>query len=189
MGGGIFKDYFITGMRKLLLTILSICVYSTISAQQIGEIQQCMACNGQGKTICPYCNYGVIYTPFGRSRCPVCYGTIFQPCYRCLATGFLTWNGEKWVAYVPTAPTAPMPQPFPMPQSSYTPDPGSSSVVQKMCPYCSGKGETIQHEYVATFGLDGPSTYCAKCGQSWSHGTVHAHHTCNHCNGTGYITY
>lgn len=61
--------------------------------------------------------------------------------------------------------------------------------VRKNCAYCGGKGETIQHESVATFGLSGPRVYCNKCNQSWSHGTVHAHHFCNHCNGTGYKEY
>ncbi len=61
--------------------------------------------------------------------------------------------------------------------------------VRKKCPYCSGKGERIQHESVATFGLDGPRVYCSKCNQYWSYGTVHAHHKCSHCNGTGYYEY
>lgn len=61
--------------------------------------------------------------------------------------------------------------------------------VRKKCAYCSGKGERIQHEYVSTFGLDGPRVHCNICNQSWSYGTVHAHHRCNHCNGTGYYEY
>lgn len=61
--------------------------------------------------------------------------------------------------------------------------------VRKKCAYCSGKGERIQHEYVSKFGLDGPRVYCNICKQSWSYGTVHAHHKCNHCNGTGYYEY
>ena len=61
--------------------------------------------------------------------------------------------------------------------------------IRKNCAYCGGKGETIQHESVATFGLSGSRVYCNKCNQSWSHGTVHAHHFCNHCNGTGYKEY
>lgn len=61
--------------------------------------------------------------------------------------------------------------------------------VTKKCAYCSGKGETIQHEYVSTFGQKGPSVYCNKCNQSWNFGTVHAHHRCNHCNGTGVYEY
>lgn len=55
------------------------------------------------------------------------------------------------------------------------------------CHHCGGKGERIQHEYVPTFGLDGPSKYCDKCRESWNHGTLHVHHTCVHCNGKGYI--
>lgn len=70
---------------------------------------------------------------------------------------------------------------------------GSSSrqktKIRKNCAYCNGKGETIQHESVATFGLSGPRVYCNKCNQSWNHGTVHAHHFCNNCNGTGYKEY
>ncbi len=61
--------------------------------------------------------------------------------------------------------------------------------VRKNCAYCSGKGERIQHESVATFGLDGPRVYCSKCNQYWSYGTVHAHHKCSYCNGTGYYEY
>ena len=61
--------------------------------------------------------------------------------------------------------------------------------VRKKCAYCSGKGEWIQHEYVSTFGLDGPRVHCNVCNQSWNYGTVHAHHKCNHCNGTGYYEY
>lgn len=61
--------------------------------------------------------------------------------------------------------------------------------VRKRCAYCSGKGERIQHEYVSTFGLDGPRVHCNICNQSWNYGTVHAHHKCNHCNGTGYYEY
>lgn len=61
--------------------------------------------------------------------------------------------------------------------------------VRKKCAYCSGKGETIQHEYVSTFGLDGPRVHCNICNQSWNYGTVHAHHRCSHCNGTGYYEY
>lgn len=55
----------------------------------------------------------------------------------------------------------------------------------KKCAYCSGNGETIQHESVATFGLDGPSKYCDICKKSYSYGTVHAHHKCSHCGGSG----
>lgn len=61
--------------------------------------------------------------------------------------------------------------------------------VRKRCAYCSGKGERIQHESVSTFGLDGPRVHCNICNQSWNYGTVHAHHRCNHCNGTGYYEY
>lgn len=61
--------------------------------------------------------------------------------------------------------------------------------VRKRCAHCNGKGEWIQHEYVSTFGLDGPHVHCNICNQSWSYGTVHAHHKCNHCNGTGYYEY
>lgn len=61
--------------------------------------------------------------------------------------------------------------------------------VRKRCAYCSGKGERIQHESVSTFGLSGPRVHCNICNQSWSYGTVHAHHRCNHCNGTGYYEY
>lgn len=61
--------------------------------------------------------------------------------------------------------------------------------VRKRCTHCNGKGECIQHEYVSTFGLDGPRVYCNICNQSWSYGTVHVHHKCNHCNGTGYYEY
>lgn len=61
--------------------------------------------------------------------------------------------------------------------------------VRKKCAYCSGKGERIQHEYVSTFGLNGPRVHCNICNKSWSYGTVHVHHRCNHCNGTGYYEY
>lgn len=61
--------------------------------------------------------------------------------------------------------------------------------VRKKCAHCSGKGESIQHEYVSTFGLDGPPVYCNICNQSWSYGTVHAHHRCNRCKGIGYYEY
>lgn len=61
--------------------------------------------------------------------------------------------------------------------------------VRKRCAYCNGKGERIQHEYISTFGLDGPRVNCNICNQSWVYGTVHAHHRCNHCNGTGYYEY
>ena len=61
--------------------------------------------------------------------------------------------------------------------------------VRKRCAYCSGKGERIQHESVSTFGLDGPRVHCNICNQSWSYGTVHSHHKCSHCNGTGYYEY
>lgn len=61
--------------------------------------------------------------------------------------------------------------------------------VRKKCAYCSGKGERIQHESISTFVLSGPRVYCNICNQSWSYGTVHAHHRCNHCNGTGYYEY
>ena len=67
--------------------------------------------------------------------------------------------------------------------------PKQKTRVRKKCAYCSGKGERIQHEYVSTFGLDGPRVHCNICNQSWSYGTVHAHHRCNHCNGTGYYEY
>lgn len=67
--------------------------------------------------------------------------------------------------------------------------PTQKTKVRKKCAYCSGKGEWIQHEYVSTFGLDGPRVHCNICNQSWSYGTVHAHHKCNHCNGTGYYEY
>lgn len=61
--------------------------------------------------------------------------------------------------------------------------------VRKKCAYCSGRGEMIQHEYVTTFGLDGPRVYCRICNKSWNYGTVHAHHMCTHCKGTGYYEY
>ena len=61
--------------------------------------------------------------------------------------------------------------------------------VRKKCAYCDGKGERIQHEYVSTYGLNGPRVYCNICNQSWNYGTVHAHHKCNHCGGTGYYEY
>lgn len=61
--------------------------------------------------------------------------------------------------------------------------------VKKRCAYCSGKGERIQHEYVSTFGQSGPRVYCSKCNQSWNYGTLHAHHRCNHCSGTGVYEY
>ena len=61
--------------------------------------------------------------------------------------------------------------------------------VRKRCAYCNGKGERIQHEHVSTFGLDGPRVHCNICNQSWNYGTVHAHHKCNYCNGTGYYEY
>ncbi|MCI6491159.1 MAG: hypothetical protein MSA28_03410 [Prevotella sp.] len=61
--------------------------------------------------------------------------------------------------------------------------------VTKKCAYCSGKGERIQHETVTTFGMNGPNVYCSKCNQTWSYGTVHAHHRCNYCNGTGVYEY
>lgn len=60
--------------------------------------------------------------------------------------------------------------------------------VRKRCAHCN-KGERIQHESVSTFGLDGPRVHCNICNQSWSYGTVHAHHRCNHCKGTGYYEY
>lgn len=73
--------------------------------------------------------------------------------------------------------------------SSYSSSSRSSSTSgsRRICSYCSGKGETIQHESVATFGLSGPKVQCSKCNKSWSYGTVHAHHTCNHCHGKGYV--
>lgn len=61
--------------------------------------------------------------------------------------------------------------------------------VTKKCAYCGGKGERIQHEYVSTFGQSGSRVYCSKCNQSWNYGTVHAHHRCNHCKGTGVYEY
>lgn len=61
--------------------------------------------------------------------------------------------------------------------------------VRKKCAYCNGKGERIQHEYISTFGLDRPRVHCNICNQSWNYGTVHVHHRCNHCNGTGYYEY
>ena len=61
--------------------------------------------------------------------------------------------------------------------------------VRKKCSYCDGKGETIQHEYVSTMGLSGPRVYCNICNKSWNYGTVHAHHRCEHCKGSGYYEY
>lgn len=61
--------------------------------------------------------------------------------------------------------------------------------VRRNCAYCNGRGERIQHESVTTFGLNGPKVHCNKCNQSWSYGTVHAHHRCSHCNGTGVYEY
>ena len=61
--------------------------------------------------------------------------------------------------------------------------------VRKRCTHCNGRGELIQHEYVGTFGNDGPRVHCNICNQSWSFGTVHAHHKCSHCKGTGYCEY
>ena len=61
--------------------------------------------------------------------------------------------------------------------------------VRKECAYCSGKRELIQHEYVSTFGITGPRVHCSICNKSWNYGTVHHHHRCNHCNGTGYYEY
>lgn len=63
------------------------------------------------------------------------------------------------------------------------------TTIRKKCPYCSGTGEKIQHEYVPTYGTNGARVYCSKCNQSWSAGTVHAHHSCRHCNGLGYTEY
>lgn len=67
--------------------------------------------------------------------------------------------------------------------------PRQKTKVRKQCAYCSGKGELIQHEHISTFGLDGPRAYCDKCNQSWNYGTVHTHHRCTHCKGTGYYEY
>lgn len=72
--------------------------------------------------------------------------------------------------------------------SSYTGTNNSSSTSssRRTCSFCSGKGETIQHKNTSTFGLSGPRVQCSKCNNSWSYGTVHAHHTCSHCHGKGY---
>lgn len=67
--------------------------------------------------------------------------------------------------------------------------PRQKTKVRKDCAYCSGKGERIQHESVSTYGVNGSRVYCNICNQSWSYGTVHAHHKCNHCRGTGYYEY
>lgn len=67
--------------------------------------------------------------------------------------------------------------------------PRQKTKVRRQCAHCGGEGEYIQHEYVSTFGLDGPSVYCNICNKSWSYGTVHAHHKCTHCKGTGYYEY
>ena len=61
--------------------------------------------------------------------------------------------------------------------------------VRKKCSYCDGKGKTIQHEYVSTMGLSGPRVYCNICNKSWNYGTVHAHHRCEYCKGSGYYEY
>lgn len=68
--------------------------------------------------------------------------------------------------------------------------PRQKTKVRNDCPYCEN-GERIQHEpgRAATFGIDGPRVYCSKCNQSWSAGTVHAHHRCEYCNGQGYTEY
>lgn len=66
--------------------------------------------------------------------------------------------------------------------------PRQKTKVRNDCRYCED-GEIIQHDYVPTFGVDGPRVYCSKCNQSWSPGTVHAHHQCNYCNGRGYTEY
>lgn len=75
------------------------------------------------------------------------------------------------------------------PQNNTSNSANQKTKARKDCAYCSGKGEIIQHEYVATYGTNGARVYCSKCNQSWNHGTVHAHHRCNHCNGKGYYEY
>lgn len=74
-------------------------------------------------------------------------------------------------------------------QQNYKTTATSGQKTKSHCTRCFGKGEYIQHEYVATFGLNGTSVYCNKCNKTWSHGTVHAHHTYNHCKGTGSSEY
>lgn len=64
----------------------------------------------------------------------------------------------------------------------------SKTKVRNKCPYCTN-GERIQHESVSTYGIDGPRVHCNICNQSWSYGTVHIHHKCNHCKGKGYTEY
>lgn len=75
------------------------------------------------------------------------------------------------------------------PQLNNSNTPRQKTKVRKQCAYCSGKGERIQHEYATNFGTNGPRVYCNICNQSWNYGTIHTHHRCNHCNGTGYIEY
>lgn len=98
----------------------------------------------------------------------------------------ISWQNVPVDTYAPSTSTS-----TPSTATSYS---GSSNTtkqkttVRNKCPYCTN-GYKIQHESVATYGLDGPSTYCNICNKSWSYGTVHAHHQCNHCKGKGYTEY
>lgn len=174
-------------MKRLFLIIVAFCFAFAANAQTI----TCMVCRGSGALICPACGgAGMTYSVFGFVPCYICGGTRFIPCSICHGKGSVTYvappaqslNGNPFGGSY----GSPYGGSFDNSSSSSS---SSSTTIQKKCPYCNGTGETIQHESVATFGLDGPKTYCAKCNQSWSYGTVHAHHTCGHCNGTGYNTY
>lgn len=168
-------------MKKLLLIIIVFCFACAANAQTF----TCPTCSGAGAVVCPACGgVGATLTMFGWAPCFGCGGARFIPCGVCYGNGSITYVAPPVPSFSGDAYGGSYGSSYDSSSSS-----SSSTTIQKTCPYCSGKGETIQHESVATFGLDGPKTYCAKCNQSWSYGTVHAHHTCRHCDGTGYKTY
>ena len=70
--------------------------------------------------------------------------------------------------------------------TQYSSSSKQGTTTRHKCHYCDG-GERIQHEYVSTFGVNGPPVYCSICNRSWSYGTVHVHHKCKYCDGSGYI--
>lgn len=82
---------------------------------------------------------------------------------------------------------------MPPSSSSYSSSTRSNSNTKDRlkCHYCNGTGEKIidPSETAPNFGTtNNAQEYCAKCGRYFRKGS-HAHITCGHCGGKGYIEY
>ena len=165
-------------MKKLLIAIFALLMAVGANAQSTGDLlpgatRPCSWCKGKGVVKCEYCNNGVVYSPFGASRCIICMGTCARQCLACMGQKVEIWNGEVWVSicvyYSDVRQSLEM-----------MPDPGSSSSTSSSSSSSSstswrnaGDWYTCPCYSVPTFGQ---ATYhnCANCGKTHQIGSSHS---------------